>query len=102
MAKVQKIEKKTHAYILEDGTVVRAISEAHVAEYQKDKKTVYSCAATKTVDGNKVETENFYVAIDDFVKKTASRANLKDRLAAALAGRDLSTMSATEVLALLS
>jgi hypothetical protein len=61
MAKVQKIEKKTHAYILEDGTVVRAISEAHVAEYQKDKKTVYSCSATKTVD--KVETENFYVSI---------------------------------------
>jgi hypothetical protein len=102
MAKVQKIEKKTHAYILEDGTVVRAISEAHVAEYQKDKKTVYSCPATKTVDGNKVETENFYVAIDDFVKKTATRSSLKEKLAAAIAGRDLSTMSAAEVVALLS
>jgi hypothetical protein len=100
MAKVQKIEKKTHAYILEDGTVVRAISEVHVAEYQKDKKTVYSCSATKTVDGNKVETENFYVKIEDFVKKNKVRLSLKDRLGAAIANKDISTMTASELLAL--
>ncbi len=102
MSKVKQIEKKTHAYILEDGMVVRAISQAHVEEYQKEKKTVYSCPATKTVDGNKVETENYYVSVEDFVKRSSSRSSLKERLAAAIAGKDLSTMSAADVLALLS
>lgn len=99
--KTISIENKTHAYLLEDGTVVRAISEAHVAEYQKEDKKVYSCKATKTVDGNKVETENFYVSIEDFVKRTSTRASLKEKLANATAGKDLSTMTAQELLALI-
>ena len=95
------VTKKTHAYILEDGTVVRAINPAHVDTYTKEKKNVYSAPATKTVDGAKVETENFYVSVEDFVKRTTARASLKDKLAIALDGKDLSTMSAADVIALL-
>lgn len=101
MAKVQSITKKTHAYILEDGTVVRAINPAHVDEYQKEKKQVYSCPASKTVDGQKVETENFYVSVDEFVRRSTARTSLKEKLAVITSGKDLSTMSATELLALL-
>ena len=102
MAKVQTIEKKTHAYIIEDGVVVRAISEATVAEYQKEGKQVYTCKATKTVDGNKVDSQNFYVRVEDFVKRTTSRSSLTSKLNAAIADRDLTAMTAAELVALLS
>jgi hypothetical protein len=99
MAKVQEIVKKTHAYILEDGTVVRAISATHVDEYQKEKKTVYSCKATKTVDGNKVESTNFYVKTEDFVKRSTSSNSLQNKLKNAIVGLDLSTMTAAQLAA---
>lgn len=102
MAKVQSIEKKTHAYILEDGTVVRAINSSHVDEYTKEKKQVYSCPATKTVDGNKIEVENFYVRVEDYVKRSTSRESLQVKLANAIDGIDLSKMTAAELLAKLS
>lgn len=102
MAKVINIEKKTHAYILEDGTVVRAINPAHVELYQKDKVNVYSCPATKTVDGVKVDTQNYYVDVDKFVKRSTAGNSLKSKLSAVISSRDLSTMSATDLLALLS
>jgi hypothetical protein len=104
MAKIQPITKKTHAYILPEfgGVIVRAISETHVTEYQKDKKTVYQAAATKLVDGKKIDTVNYYVAIDDFVKRTTSRASLASKLAAATTGIDLNGMTAAQLLALIS
>lgn len=101
MAKIVTITKKTHAYLLDDGAIVRAISEAHVEEYQKEKKTVYSCAATKTVDGKKVETVNYYVNINDFVKRSSSRQSLASKLASVTDGVDLTKMSAAELVALL-
>lgn len=99
MPKPINITKKTHAYILEDGTVVRAINPAHVKDYQGEKKTVYSCPATKTVDGAKVDIDNYYVSVDDFIKRSTARTSLKERLAALVAGKDLSTITAAELLA---
>lgn len=95
------IDKKAHCYQLPDGTIVRAISETHVEEYQKEGKTVYTGAASKTVDGTRIETQNYYVAIDDFVKRTSARASLQSKLASITADRDMTAMSAAELLALL-
>lgn len=99
MAKVQNIEKKTHCYLLENGAVIRAISAAHVDDYLKDKKPVYSCNASKMVDGVKTETVNYYVLIDDFVKRSASRQSLNSKLEAITSGIDLTNMTAAELLA---
>jgi hypothetical protein len=98
---LQTIDKKTHCYQLPDGTIVRAISESHVEEYQKEGKTVYTGAASKRVDGTRVETQNYYVAITDFVKRTSARASLQSKLASITASHDTKTMSAAELLALL-
>lgn len=97
--KTINVTKKTHAYILPDGTVVRAIGENTVKEYQKEGKQVYSAKATKTVDGAKVETTNYYVATSDFVKRSTARTTLASKLAAITDGVDLSKMTAAELLA---
>lgn len=102
MAKIITVTKKTHAYILEDGTTVRAISEAHIKEYQKDGVQVYSAPATKLVDGVKVETNNYYVPVEKFVKRTTSRATLASKLSAITSGQDISKMTAEQLLALLN
>lgn len=104
MPKVQSINNKTHAYILPeyDGVVVRAISPTHVKEYQDEKKTVYSCVATKTVDGSKIDTENFYVSVADFVKRQSTRVSVASKLSAIVSTQDLSTMTALELAALLA
>lgn len=96
---IVKLESKTHAYIISDGTVVRAISETHVDAYQKDGVTVYSTPATKTVDGVKTDVLNYYVPVANFVKRTSSRASAKDKLANAIAGIDITGKTAEQVLA---
>lgn len=99
--KIINIAKKTHAYVIEGGVVVRAISEGTVKEYQKEGKQVYSCKATKVVDGVKTDTINYYVAIEDYVKRSTARVSLASKLASATEGVDLSKMTAAELLALL-
>lgn len=99
--KTTNITKKTHAYILEDGTIVRAVSENTLEEYAKEKKTVYSAPATKVVEGVKTDTTNYYVSINDFVKRSTARTSLASKLASVTAGVDLSKMTAAQLLALL-
>jgi hypothetical protein len=95
MAKVKDItvNKTIWRKFLEDGTEVHEVTDAQ--EYRDKGVQVY------IQEGKRKSEPTMYVAIADYVPARRKAATLADKISAATQGKDLSSMSAAELVALL-
>lgn len=94
MVKDITLQKTVWRKFTTDGIELHEIN--NVEEYRKSKVQVY------VQDGKRKDTPTYYVAIEDYTPARRANSSLKAKLANAIANTDLKSMSATELLALLS
>lgn len=95
MSKLKNItvNKTIWRKFLEDGTEVHEITD--VAEYNDKGIQVY------VQDGKRKAEPTFYVAIENYTPARRKAATVADKVSAIVSGVDLTSMTATELLALL-
>lgn len=95
MSKDITVSKTIWRKFLDDGTEVHEIQPTECDEYRKNKVQVY------VQEGKRKATPTFYVSIEDYTPARRASGGLKAKLASAIEGKDLSTMTASELLALI-
>lgn len=95
MSKVKDItvNKTIWRKFLEDGTEVHEVN--NVEDYRKQGIQVY------VQEGKRKSVPTFYVALENYVPARRKAASIADKVSALTQGKDLSKMSAAELLALL-
>lgn len=95
MSKVKNItvNKTIWRKFLEDGTEVHEVTD--VTEYNDKGIQVY------VQEGKRKAEPTFYVRVEDYTPARRKAATLADKVSAITQGRDLSSMTAAELVALL-
>jgi hypothetical protein len=88
------VQKTIWRKFLEDGTEVHEVSD--VDEYRNKGIQVY------LQEGKRKAEPTFYVSIEDYTPARRTAQSVADKLAALTVGKDLTTMTAAELIALIA
>lgn len=88
-----ELQKTVWRKFTTDGIELHEVND--VDEYRNNKVQIY------VQQGKRKTTPTYYVAISDYVPARRASGGLKAKLASAIEGKDLTTMTASELLALL-